>query len=98
MANIFIDKDQTVVKLEKGEVNTSDALAEPSFTSILTFMSLASLEASFDVLIDSVSSPFSSVRSIVLDLRNNPGGLLDEAVKMANIFIDKDQTVVKLVY
>ncbi|WP_248498736.1 S41 family peptidase [Staphylococcus haemolyticus] len=36
------------------------------------------------------------VRNIVLDLRNNPGGLLDEAVKMANIFIDKDQTVVKL--
>ncbi|BGE82439.1 S41 family peptidase [Staphylococcus petrasii] len=36
------------------------------------------------------------VRSIVLDLRNNPGGLLDEAVKMANIFIDKGQTVVQL--
>ncbi|PTF04661.1 serine protease [Staphylococcus devriesei] len=36
------------------------------------------------------------VRDIVLDLRNNPGGLLDEAVKMANIFIDKNQTVVKL--
>ena len=33
---------------------------------------------------------------IVLDLRNNPGGLLDEAVKMANIFIDKGKTVVKL--
>ena len=31
------------------------------------------------------------VRKIVLDLRNNPGGLLDEAVKMANIFIDKRQ-------
>ncbi len=25
----------------------------------------------------------------MFDLRNNPGGLLDEAVKMANIFIDK---------
>ena len=36
------------------------------------------------------------VRNIVLDLRNNPGGLLDEAVKMANIFIDKDKTVVQL--
>jgi len=36
------------------------------------------------------------VRDIVLDLRNNPGGLLDEAVKMANIFIDKDKTVVQL--
>ena len=36
------------------------------------------------------------VRNIILDLRNNPGGLLDEAVKMANIFIDKGQTVVQL--
>ncbi|SGX29199.1 S41 family peptidase [Staphylococcus argenteus] len=36
------------------------------------------------------------LRKIVLDLRNNPGGLLDEAVKMSNIFIDKGKTVVKL--
>lgn len=36
------------------------------------------------------------VRNIVLDLRNNPGGLLEEAVKMANIFIDKGKTVVQL--
>ncbi|MEB7038129.1 S41 family peptidase [Staphylococcus gallinarum] len=36
------------------------------------------------------------VRNIVIDLRNNPGGLLDEAVKMANIFIDKGDTVVQL--
>ncbi|PHK49190.1 S41 family peptidase [Staphylococcus edaphicus] len=36
------------------------------------------------------------VRKIVLDLRNNPGGLLDEAVKMANIFIDKNKTIVQL--
>jgi carboxyl-terminal processing protease len=36
------------------------------------------------------------VKNIVLDLRNNPGGLLNEAVKMANIFIDKNKTVVSL--
>ena len=36
------------------------------------------------------------IRHIILDLRNNPGGLLDEAVKMANIFIDKGNTVVQL--
>ncbi|MCS4485421.1 S41 family peptidase [Staphylococcus americanisciuri] len=35
-------------------------------------------------------------KHLVIDLRNNPGGLLDEAVKMANLFIDKGQTVVQL--
>nr|WP_232796285.1 S41 family peptidase [Staphylococcus canis] len=35
-------------------------------------------------------------KNIILDLRNNPGGLLDEAIKMANIFLEKDQVVVEL--
>ncbi|WP_258007254.1 S41 family peptidase [Staphylococcus sp. 17KM0847] len=35
-------------------------------------------------------------KQILIDLRNNPGGLLDEAVKMANIFLDKGETVVQL--
>lgn len=33
-------------------------------------------------------------KSIVLDLRDNPGGLLNEAVSVANIFINKGQEVV----
>ena len=35
------------------------------------------------------------VKGIVLDLRGNPGGLLTEAVNVTNIFIDKNQEVVK---
>lgn len=31
---------------------------------------------------------------VVLDLRDNPGGLLDEAVKICNLFVDKGQTIV----
>jgi len=34
------------------------------------------------------------VKGIVLDLRGNPGGLLNEAVNVANVFIDKGQEVV----
>ncbi len=30
-----------------------------------------------------------SIKGMILDLRNNPGGLLDQAVKVANLFIDK---------
>ena len=32
---------------------------------------------------------------IILDLRNNPGGLLVEAVDIANLFLEKDQEIVK---
>lgn len=34
------------------------------------------------------------VKKIILDLRNNPGGLLHEAVNIVSLFIEKDQDVV----
>lgn len=33
-------------------------------------------------------------KSIILDLRDNPGGLLDEAVKVANVFVPKGKEIV----
>jgi carboxyl-terminal processing protease len=36
-----------------------------------------------------------SMQGLVLDLRNNPGGLLDEAVKMVDLFIGPGQEVVR---
>ena len=43
---------------------------------------------------DSLKKVQPSLKGMVLDLRNNPGGLLDEAVNVCNIFIDKGQLVV----
>ncbi len=37
-----------------------------------------------------------NLRGIVLDLRNNPGGLLDRAVKVSDLFLDKDQVIVSI--
>lgn len=34
------------------------------------------------------------MKGVVLDLRGNPGGLLDEAVVVANIFVDKNKLIV----
>lgn len=34
------------------------------------------------------------LKGLVLDLRGNPGGLLEEAVMLSNIFIDKNQLIV----
>src|SRR5207253_10161416 len=33
------------------------------------------------------------VRSLILDLRSNPGGLLDEGVSVADLFLDAGETI-----
>jgi carboxyl-terminal processing protease len=43
---------------------------------------------------DSLKKAQPALKGLVLDLRNNPGGLLDEAVSICNIFVDKGQLVV----
>lgn len=36
------------------------------------------------------------MKSLVLDLRNNPGGLLTQAIKVANVFLQKNQSIVSI--
>ncbi|MEA3317425.1 MAG: S41 family peptidase [Bacteroidota bacterium] len=38
-----------------------------------------------------------SINSVILDLRSNPGGLLIEAVKLSNIFVDKGNEIVSTI-
>lgn len=44
--------------------------------------------------LDSLKKVQPSLKGVILDLRGNPGGLLDEAVNVCNIFIDRGQLVV----
>jgi len=44
--------------------------------------------------LDSMKKANPSMKGIIFDVRYNPGGLLDEAVNIANIFINGDQLVV----
>ena len=43
---------------------------------------------------DSLQKVQPDLKGLVLDLRNNPGGLVDEAVSICNLFVDRDQLVV----
>ncbi len=44
--------------------------------------------------LDSLKNAKPGIKGVVLDVRNNPGGLLDEAVSICNLFIPRDQLVV----
>lgn len=44
--------------------------------------------------LDSLKKVQPNLASVVLDLRNNPGGLLNEAVAICNLFVDRGQLVV----
>ncbi len=44
---------------------------------------------------DSLQKAQPNLKGLVLDLRSNPGGLVEEAVNICNMFIDKDQVVVR---
>ena len=46
-----------------------------------------------DDVSEAINSKKSSTKGIVLDLRNNPGGLLDQAVDLVDIFVDKGDIV-----
>lgn len=35
-------------------------------------------------------------KGFVLDLRNNPGGLMDQAISMSNLFVDKGKTIMQV--
>ena len=37
-----------------------------------------------------------NLKGLVLDLRNNPGGLLDQAIKVSDTFLNKDQVIVSI--
>jgi carboxyl-terminal processing protease len=44
--------------------------------------------------LDSLKGVNPNLKGVILDLKNNPGGLLEEAVSVCNLFIDKGQLVV----
>jgi carboxyl-terminal processing protease len=37
-----------------------------------------------------------NLKGLVLDLRNNPGGLLDQAIRVSDAFLNKDQNIVSI--
>lgn len=81
-------KDFTVVRDIIHVKSVKKELAEPGYPYIKIVNFQESTDSDLTAAIDSFGED-DSIKGVVLDLRNNPGGLLDQAVKVSNLFVDK---------
>ncbi len=84
--------------LERGEIHVSSVSRAlvldggVGYVLLSTFSDSAREELTRTV--DSLEA--AGARSLVLDLRNNPGGLLNQGVAIADLFLDKGQEIVEV--
>ena len=74
-------------------VLTADTLPEPVAYIALSEFTEGSAQAFSNALDDLYYNQ--GARKLVIDLRGNGGGIVDEAIQIVNLFVDRDQTVVE---
>ncbi len=65
---------------------------------VQAFVFNENMNSQFKAAVDQIEKSNPKVDSIVIDLRNNPGGLLDSAINVAGYFVQKGQLVVSEIF
>lgn len=81
-------KDYTIVR----DIIHVRSVKKQTLEAGYPYVRLVSFQESTDTDLKNAINSLSDehpIKGLILDLRNNPGGLLDQAVKVANLFIDK---------
>jgi carboxyl-terminal processing protease len=81
-------KDYTIVRDVIHVRSVKKQLLEEGFPYIRVVNFQESTDADLNVAIKEFGGD-EGIKGLVLDLRNNPGGLLDQAVKVSNVFIEE---------
>ena len=91
----ILRNDETLVKKITRAIITVKSVKSEILDDI-GYVKISSFDANTAELLTVVLEGFStaSVKNIVLDLRNNPGGYLNTAVKVSDMFMEKDKLIV----
>lgn len=87
------------VKVVRGDVPVLTVASEmkPGGIGVITISRFAEKTAKeFDAAIQSLQKQ--GMKALLLDLRGNPGGLLNPTIEIANRFVPKGKTIVQVVY
>ena len=74
----------------------SNKFGEVAYIKITNFSEKASSDLNSELKKIKTQIGEKNLKGLVLDLRNNPGGLLDQAIEVSSSFLDKDQIVVSI--
>ncbi len=93
---ILRGEDELNIRVARGEVTspvvTSEILEDDVLyvrLRIFNERSTSSIETAVEDMQREISANGGAPRGMILDLRNNPGGLLDEAVSVTDLFLDR---------
>jgi len=81
-------KDFTITRDIIHVKSVKKEMIEPGYPYVKIVNFQESTDTDLAAAIDSIGDE-ESIKGMILDLRNNPGGLLDQAVKVSNLFVDK---------
>jgi carboxyl-terminal processing protease len=81
-------KDYTITRDIIHVHSVKKELLEPGYPYIKVVNFQESTDADLQAAIKDLGDD-ENIKGLILDLRNNPGGLLDQAVKVSNMFVDK---------
>lgn len=91
------EKNQLLKTLEREEIKVSSVSYSGMIDNNIGYIRLEQFTEGCGQEVENAFKELQSknqLKAIVLDLRGNPGGLLNEAVNVANIFIDKGNEIV----
>lgn len=93
-----ITEDTVVVRITREEISISSisyaSIMQDSIAYILLSQFTKHTGQELRKTVQSLQEE-APLSSIIIDLRNNAGGLLDEAVEVANVFLPEDEVIVK---
>ena len=96
MEPIVLDLRREAIKMEsiKGEIKNKNII----YIRVSNFIqnTKSDLVKTFNKLGEQLKTDKQVLAGVILDLRNNPGGLLDQAIKVSELFLEKDKTVVSI--
>ena len=94
---VYIDRDGVAepipFQIRREEVHIPAVRAERVFDDIW-YVALGRVTRNSAAEVDSVLTERGDARGVIFDLRQNPGGYLDESLKLADLFLDRGDVLV----